>query len=198
MQGGVIDPWNATYSNNAANYSYAYGGKKKKAAKKGKKKAAKKGKKGTKKGKRGTKKAIVGGRKRKVMGGKRRKPASSVVGGRKKKRTIKKTTVAMPKHWGGKKGASKTKKSYEFDFHGKKTVIQASGSGRAAEKIAAKILKSGKKTEGTVTVSFTQLSEGRDQNKSFKFSVKRTAKMVKTNLPGKKTMKTYKYEKKKL
>lgn len=188
MQGGVMDPWNATFdSSSGASYSYKYGGLKKK-KKTVKKKTTKK--KPTKK---------VGGAKKKKTIKKRpgKKKTVRKVGGAKKKKT---TKVAMPKvahHWGGKK-AKKEKKSFEFDFHGKKTVIQASGAGRAAEKIAAKMLKSSGKKEGTISVSFIQLSEGRGQNKTFKYSVKRTGRMVKTKLPGKTTMKTYKYEKKKL
>lgn len=189
MQGGVMDPWNATYDpSSGASYSYRYGGKKKKTTKK--KKTVGKKKKTTKK------KPVkrVGGAKKKTT---KRKPVKKTVGGKKKKTT----KVAMPKvahHWGGKKTAKKEKKSFEFDFHGKKTVIQASGSGRAAEKIAAKMLKSSGKKEGTISVTFVQLSEGRGQNKTFKYSVKRTGRMVKTKLPGKTMMKTYKYEKKKL
>jgi hypothetical protein len=183
-----MDPWNATFdSSSGANYSYKYGGLKKK-KKTVKKKTTKK--KPTKK---------VGGAKKKKTIKKRpgKKKTVRKVGGAKKKKP---TKVAMPKvahHWGGKK-AKKEKKSFEFDFRGKKTVIQASGAGRAAEKIAAKMLKSSGKKEGTISVSFIQLSEGRGQNKTFKYSVKRTGRMVKTKLPGKTTMKTYKYEKKKL
>lgn len=195
MQGGTMDPWNATYSPaSGASYSYKYGGVKKKKTTGKKKKTT--GKKKTIK-KKPTKK-IVGGKKKKTIKKRpgKKKTVRKTTGGKKKKTT----KVAMPKvahHWGGKK-AKKEKKSFEFDFHGKKTVIQASGAGRAAEKIAAKMLKSSGKKEGTISVTFVQLSEGRGQNKTFKYSVKRTGRMVKTKLPGKTTMKTYKYEKKKL